>query len=200
MSTQHPTTVPHWTHNHEARRIRDDDVEVAELITGQRIESYADGRTHDVVLKDEHDSWDAMEIGVRAELSVADALDLEPLEVLDLHVSEKGDDGSDLVLPNGYGHRLDIKSHEAMPTGTPPKLLVKTDVVHSDDPADAYVLTQVWGDDHAVIHGWTTRRDLLNDGRVEGPPHGWRNWNRVLDAEDLRPVEELREWVDGGAL
>lgn len=195
MSADTPTTVPHWSHEHEARRIRDDDIEVAELITGQRIESYIDGRTTDVVLKDEHDSWDAMEIGVRAEVAVADALDLEPLEVLDLHVSAEGDDGSDLVLPNGYGHRLDIKSHESTPGGQPPKLLVKTDIIHDDNPADAYVLAQVWGD-HVAVHGWATRRDLLDDGRVEGPPDGWRNWNRVMDAGDLRSVSELRSWTD----
>jgi hypothetical protein len=127
---------------------------------------------------------------------LADALGLTVLEALDLEQTEKGDDGTDVTL--GSGHEIDVKTREDTPTGTIPRLLIDTEK-YADAEADAYVLAQTWGDEnqHTVVHGWVTHRDVRRKGRIER--ERWRNENWEVDVDDLRSVDELRDWADGPA-
>lgn len=211
MSTQRPTTatehddkpsVPGWTHGYDLVPLDDDCWEIIDLVCDARAASYVDDRTTDVLLTGDKDdgTTDKHVTGVAGEVATAMALDLPVLEALDLSVSATGDDGVDLELRRGVQERrIDIKAHWSLPIDGTPQLLVEKEKAESAEQ-DAYVFGQVWDSEWAAIHGWATRRDLLDDGRVEGPPDGWRNWNRVMDAEDLRSIDELRAWVDDDAL
>jgi len=196
-TTTLPDSVPHWDHPHETVVLDDDCWEIVDLVATARAKSYLDGRTTDVLLNasevKNEDAYDTFYTGVAGEVAVALALDKWVLEGLDLEVSEKGDDGYDVTLRDGE-NRLDVKGHWYRPTEGTSSLVVDTDKVAGEN-ADAYVCVQVW-DGGAVVHGWLTRRELMRRGRVEGPPR-WQQSNWVADAGDLRPISELREWVDG---
>ncbi|ELZ96460.1 hypothetical protein C440_04913 [Haloferax mucosum ATCC BAA-1512] len=198
MSSKHPSTsttddkptVPHWTHDYELVRIGGDDAEIVELISGARAQSYTENRTREVIHDPSHrDARDTFSVGDRAEVAVALALNRNPLEALDLRKSETGDDGSDLTL--GCGAAVDVKGHENLPIGDPPKLLVEEEKVERGD-ADVYVLAQVWDSEWAVVHGWTIRKELMWLGHVER--EWWNEDNWELDAEKLRSVDRLRNW------
>lgn len=196
-ATTLPDSVPHWTHEHETVALDEDCWEIVDLVATARAKSYLDGRTHEVILdagdlKNE-DAYDTMYTGTAAEVAVALELDKRVLEGVDLEMREEGDDGWDVELNDG-SHTIDVKGHWFRPTQGRSSLIVDTDKV-ADENADAYVCVQVWSGG-AVVHGWLTRSEVRERGRIEGPPR-WQQSNWVVDAEDLRPVSELREWVDG---
>ncbi|WP_367176127.1 hypothetical protein [Haloarcula rubripromontorii] len=201
MSSKHPSTstdarrdppkVHHWTHDYEVVHVDDDAREIADLLTDARAASYVDGPTREVVYDDAHtDAADTFRAGTRAEVATALHLDREPMEAVDLNVSDWGDDGSDLTLRE-TSKEVDVKAHESLPVGDPPRLLVKREKVEKA-AADVYVLAQEWGSEWVVVHGWCTRRDLVRNGRVE--KERWNSINWELPAEELRPAVSLRDW------
>ncbi|UPV73184.1 hypothetical protein M0R89_11560 [Halorussus limi] len=207
MSTQNPSTdaqptdkpsVPHWTHDYTVVPLDGDCWEIIDLVTDARAASYEDGRTTDVLLTGDKDDGTADKhvTGVAGEVATAMALGLPVLEALDLSVSPDGDAGVDLELRRGVEERaIDIKAYGGAPVGDPPRLLVEESKAESG-PADAYVLAQTWDSEWAVIHGWTTREELLAEGWREGPPT-WQQENWTMTASMLRPINELAAWADG---
>jgi hypothetical protein len=202
MSTQNPTStetrddapvVHHWTHDYTVVPLDGDCWEIIDLVTDARAASYCDGRTTDVLLTGAKgdDTADKHVTGVAGEVATAMALGIPVLEALDLTVSPKGDDGVDLVVRDGPFDQtsIDIKTYWGSPTGSPPQLLVEKGKAENG-PAEAFVKAQVWDSNWAVIHGWTTRERLLDEGWVEGPPR-WEQQNWTMTADMLDPIETL---------
>jgi len=88
--------------------------------------------------------------------------------------------------------RIDIKAHWSPPVGDPPQLLVERDKAENGD-ADVFVKAQVWNSEWTVIHGWTTREHLLDEGWIEE----WEQENWTMTVGMLRPISELRGWMTG---
>lgn len=184
--------VPHWDHAHQTVPVDEDVAGVADVLAQERAESYLAGRTHEEIHKEDHsDAADTFRSGTIAEVAVAQGLFLPILDVIDIEISDEGDDGSDLALNDQ--HNADVKTWEAPPTRGTPRLLVETGKLAG---ADCYILTQVWGDEnqrHVAIHGWVTAAEVLEKGRIE--TERWDNVNYVVEIEDLRPPETLHDWA-----
>jgi len=202
MITQHPSTttatpddkpvVHHWDHDYTVVHLDDDAWEIIRLVTDARAASYIDDRTTDVLLtgsKDDSTS-DKHVTGVAGEVATAMALEIPVLEALDLTVSAKGDDGVDLVVrESAFSQtKIDIKTYGGMPIGNPPQLLVEKGKAE-EGPAEAFVKAQVWDSEWAIVHGWTTRERLLDEGWVES--ERWQQPNWTMTAEMLDPIETL---------
>jgi hypothetical protein len=174
----------------------DDDWEFVDVLALSRAVSYEDGPTRKIINGKNDDAVETHTTGVAAELAGAKALNIDDdtIDALDVEISDEGDDGSDISVRRGLDHkRIDCKGHWWTPTGEPSSLPVRVEKVESGK-SDVYVLAQVWDADWAAIHGWATREDLLEDGRLE--TEFWDVPNYVLDADELRPIGELAEWVE----
>lgn len=195
MSTQRPATesrddkptVPHWTHDYTLVHLDEDAWEIIDLVAAARSTSYEQDKTTDVLLGDP-DTEQKHVTGVAGEVATGLALEIPVLETLDLSVSPKGDDGVDLVVRDGpfSETKIDIKTYGGMPVGDPPQLLVEREKAE-EGPAEAFVKAQVWNSEWAVIHGWTTRERLLDEGWVEE----WQQENWTMTVGMLDPIEEL---------
>lgn len=207
MSTQHPSTttaepddkptVHHWDHGHTLVHLDEDAWEIIDLLSPARSASYEQEKTTDVLLTGakQDGTQDKHVTGIAGEVATSLVLDVPVLEGVDLSVSATGDDGADLVLRRGVlERRVDIKSHWSMPVDGPPQLLVERQKAESGEQ-DAYVLCQTWNSEWAVVHGWVMQEQLLNEGWVEGPPK-WNQENWTMTADMLRPISELRGWMD----
>jgi|GEM_PF-6918075 len=180
-------SVPHWDHDYTLVHLDDDAWEIIDLVAAARSVSYEEDKTTDVLLGDP-DTEQKHITGVAGEVATGLALDIPVLEALDLSVSPKGDDGVDLVVREGAFSqtKIDIKTYWGMPVGDPPQLLVEQQKAE-EGPADAYVKCQVWNSEWAVIHGWTTRERLLDEGWVEE----WEQENWTMTVGMLDSIETL---------
>jgi hypothetical protein len=194
MSAQDAPSVPHWTHDYQLVRMDADDWEFVDVLALSRAISYEDGKTRKIINGKNDDAVETHTTGVAAELAGAKALGVDDgaIEAVDVEISDEGDDGKDVTVRRGLDHRrIDCKGHWWTPMGEPSSLPVRVEKVESGK-SDVYVLAQVWDSEWVAVHGWATREDLLEDGRRET----WDCENYVLDADELRPIEELAEWTE----